>query len=122
MHALSPDECDVYSSLVDKCPSGTVAVTHNHCMSEQGMIEGFRFTVDSRERSSCLPMCRKMFFRHSMVECLLPKNNEDESVILKLLMKKHEVLSVHLLDCCSFLMYRCPGFHLRNFTWYKHQL
>ena len=42
---------------------------HNHCMSEQGMIEGFRFTVDPRESSSCLPVCRKMFFRHSMVEC-----------------------------------------------------
>ena len=46
-----------------------VVVMHNHCMSEQGMIEGFRFTVDPRESSSCLPVCRKMFFRHSMVEC-----------------------------------------------------
>ena len=35
MHALSPDEVDVYSSLVDKCPSAHVTVMHNHCMSEQ---------------------------------------------------------------------------------------
>ena len=58
MHALNPDECDVYSSLVEKCASGKVTVMHNHCMSEQGMIEGFRFTVNANERSSCLPMPR----------------------------------------------------------------
>jgi hypothetical protein len=89
MHALSPDECDVYSNLVDKCSSGKVTVMHNHCMSEQGMIEGFRFTVSSKERSSCLPVCRKMFFRHSMVECLLPKGHE--TTILQLLLKQGEV-------------------------------
>jgi hypothetical protein len=107
MHTLSPDECDVYSSLVDKCASGLVTVMHNHCMSEQGMIEGFRFTVDPKERSSCIPVCRKMFFRHSMVECLLPKNNEDESVILKLLMKKHEVPFFPVYP----LLYQYRGLH-----------
>jgi hypothetical protein len=35
MHALSPDEVDVFSSLVDKCPSSRVTVLHHHCMSEQ---------------------------------------------------------------------------------------
>lgn len=89
MHALSPDECDVYTSLVEKCPSGQVTVMHNHCMSEQGMIEGFRFTMNPTERSSCLPMPRKMFFRHSMVECILPPG--EERIILELLLKKNEV-------------------------------
>lgn len=35
MHALSPDEVDVYASLVESCPSAQVTVMHNHCMSEQ---------------------------------------------------------------------------------------
>lgn len=70
MHAITPDECDVYSNLVERSNSGTVTVMHNHCMSEQGMIEGFRFTISPREISSILPIPRKMFFRHSVVECL----------------------------------------------------
>lgn len=96
MHALSPDECDVYSNLIEKCHSGQVTVMHNHCMSEQGMIEGFRFTMSPKERSSCLPVCRKMFFRHSMVECLLPRGQE--STILQLLLKQTEV-SLFVLFC-----------------------
>ena len=35
MHALSPDEVDVYTSLVERCHSARVTVMHNHCMSEQ---------------------------------------------------------------------------------------
>ncbi len=69
MHALSPDEVDVFSSLVEGCPSACVTVMHNHCMSEQGMIEGFRFTLDAAANNSYLPLNRRMFFRHSMVEC-----------------------------------------------------
>lgn len=34
------------------------------------MIEGFRFTMDARENNQFLPLNRRMFFRHSMVECL----------------------------------------------------
>ncbi len=58
MHALSPDECDVYSNLVDKCSSGRVTVMHNHCMSQQGMIEGFRFTMSPK---ACLPLLAGCF-------------------------------------------------------------
>ena len=36
----------------------------------QGMIEGFRFTIDARENNQFLPLNRRMFFRHSMVECM----------------------------------------------------
>lgn len=43
MHALSPDEVDVYSSLVERCPSAGVTVMHNH-----GMTEQVRATVPSR--------------------------------------------------------------------------
>lgn len=42
MHALSPDEVDVYTSLVDKCPTAQVTAMHNHCMSEQVGSSFFR--------------------------------------------------------------------------------
>ena len=36
-------------------------------------------------------MCRKMFFRHSMVECLLPSHKGQEKTILELLLRQGEV-------------------------------
>ncbi len=44
-----------------------VTVMHNHCMSEQGMVEGFRFSMNPKENNRFMPMNRRMFFRHSMV-------------------------------------------------------
>ena len=35
MHAMTPDECDVYTNLVERSASGFATVMHNHCMSEQ---------------------------------------------------------------------------------------
>ena len=35
MHALSPDEVNVYLSLVERCPSARVLVMHNHSTTEQ---------------------------------------------------------------------------------------
>lgn len=106
MHPLTPDECDVYSNLVERSHTGRVTVMHNHCMSEQGMIEGFRFTVGCNEGSGILPISRKMFFRHSMVECLpskaalgagsLPSSSpsaaaQEDHAVLGLLFKQTEV-------------------------------
>ena len=69
------------------------------------MIEGFRFTMDAKENNEFVPMSRRMFFRHSMVECLpthaslAPSNAGDASttsfqedrVILELLLRQNEV-------------------------------
>ena len=35
MHAMTPDECDVYTNLVERSASACATVMHNHCMSEQ---------------------------------------------------------------------------------------
>jgi hypothetical protein len=79
-------------------------------MSEQGMVEGFRFTLDRKALSQHLPMNRRMFFRHSMVEChpsSSPGNHagaaardnagcnltscQEDRVILSLLLRQNEV-------------------------------
>ena len=103
MHPLSPDECDVYSGLVQRSKSGKVTVMHNHCMSEQGMVEGFRFSIHAKEISSIMPISRKMFFRHSMVECTSlssSSQNQEDNTILSLLFKQNEVV---------FCMYERPA-------------
>ena len=63
------------------------------------MIEGFRFTVDPKENNQVLPMNRRMFFRHSMVECLPTAQNstggstslQEDRMILELLLRQNEV-------------------------------
>ena len=68
IHPLSPDECDVYTDLVDSAENSVIAACINHNMTEDGMVEGFSFTCNGRETASCLPITRKMFYRTSMVE------------------------------------------------------
>ena len=74
----------------------------------QGMIEGFRFTMNSKENNQYLPINRRMFFRHSMVECLpsnpaasrsstsgcetpLTTSSQEDRTILELLLRQNEV-------------------------------
>jgi hypothetical protein len=46
-----------------------IDVMPNHCISEDGTMQGFRYSCDATDKSGCLPMQRKMFFRTSMIEC-----------------------------------------------------
>lgn len=60
------------------------------------MVEGFRFSIDANECSGVLPISRKMFFRHSMVECIPNSVGPDQcakedNAILSLLFKQNEV-------------------------------
>ena len=63
------------------------------------MIEGFRFTVDPKENNQVMPMNRRMFFRHSMVECLPTRLNsaggstsqQEDRMILEMLIRQNEV-------------------------------
>lgn len=96
LHPINPEECDVYTSLLDVCASGVVTPCVNHTLADDGDIEGFRFTCDANERANCLPVNRKMFFRTSMVEC----NTSDPRVkcgynntALEMLLKHEQVQS-----------------------------
>jgi hypothetical protein len=76
----------------------------NHCMSEQGMVEGFRFSLHPKANNQFIPMNRRMFFRHSMVECIqspatslastnckYETSHQEDSLILQLLLRQNEV-------------------------------
>jgi hypothetical protein len=69
MHPLNPDECDVYTSLVDAAENSVITASMNHHITEGGEICGFRFTCSGSDVASVFPVSRKMFFRTSMVEC-----------------------------------------------------
>lgn len=67
LHPLSPDECDIYRSLVEHDDCHITAMP-NHCINNCGDAEGFVFRCDSRELATRLPIHRDLFFRHSMAE------------------------------------------------------
>jgi hypothetical protein len=78
IHAINPEECDVYTALLDSCESGVITPCINHTMTEDGDIEGFRFTCKPSEVANCLPVNRRMFFRTSMVECATDSSDSGE--------------------------------------------
>ena len=71
------------------------------------MIEGFRFTMRATENNQFLPLNRRMFFQHSMVECLpsnpavnsgngggadvITTSAQEDRMILELLIRQNEV-------------------------------
>jgi hypothetical protein len=65
----------------------------NHHIDEDGEASGFRFICNRNDSASSLPIHRKMFFRHSMIECKHKNiNGESNSEVLKLLMNQSETL------------------------------
>jgi hypothetical protein len=94
IHPMNPEECDVYTSLIESCHSGIITPCVNHTMADVGDIEGFRFTCNTRESSKCLPVNRRMFFRTSMVECTTDNDrmlSECNNVALGMLLDQENV-------------------------------
>lgn len=79
VHPLDPDECDVYSDLVEAAEHSSITAALNHCMNQSGEIEGFSYTCSASDTASCLPLNRKMFFRCSVVECEDPCSSSSSS-------------------------------------------
>lgn len=96
IHPLNPDECDVYTSLVEACKDSFISAMPNHHINSIGEIEGFRFTCGMQELSHCIPFGRRMFHRTTMVECeakkldAYGKAHESERV-LRLLLQQNEL-------------------------------
>lgn len=106
VHPMSPDECDVYSSILCKSPNLRMVAMPNHSMNMLGEIEGFKFSCSKDAPASFMPINRKMFFRTSMTECIFPEttdpsasealfpaaNETDENrCILKVLLNRNKI-------------------------------
>lgn len=104
MHPIGPDECDVYSSLVDSCSSAYITSMPNHCITAVGEVEGYRFECLPTESAACLPIPRKMFFSTSMVECIMEDSGgKEDAKLLKLLLHSHNVKG-RLLNLVRFVL------------------
>ena len=61
MHALSPDEVDVYSSLVENCASARVTVMHNHCLTEQVCVCSENMCAKTQSQALGLTLTQTIF-------------------------------------------------------------
>jgi hypothetical protein len=69
LHALTPDECEVYKSLVE-VPGSTMTAGVNHCINTDGDIDGYRYDITASSPATLMPLCRNMGYRHAMVQCI----------------------------------------------------
>jgi hypothetical protein len=70
---LTRDEDCTCKSLLEKEPSARLTLMPTHHMDESGDLTGFRYDCDAHAQSTCLPLSRRMFFGHSVVECQVGK-------------------------------------------------
>lgn len=100
IHPLDPDECDVYLSLVGASPTSTIKACSNHHINSIGEVEGFMYTCSGTDASKCLPLNRRMFFLHSMVECsgvdiILPRLQQKDASLENGTKKYSSALLIH---------------------------
>jgi hypothetical protein len=69
LHALTPDECEVYKSL-SEVPGSTMTAGTNHCINSDGDIDGYRYDIMASSPAMLMPLCRNMGYRHAMVQCI----------------------------------------------------
>jgi hypothetical protein len=80
LHRLSGDEEATCASMVEREPSSRLLVMPTHHVDDFGDLTGFRFDCAGSAPGSCLPISRRMFFGHTLAECL-----DDEGAILRLM-------------------------------------
>lgn len=69
LHGLSDDELATAGSMAERDRSARVLMMPTHHFGEYGDLTGFRFDCSGAAAGSCLPVSRRMFFGHTMVEC-----------------------------------------------------
>jgi len=85
LHALTSDERATGLSLSARDPSGKVSFMPTHHFGEYGDLTGFRFECGGSASGACLPVSRRMFYGHTMAECL-----DGEAEILRLMSQQQE--------------------------------
>ncbi len=85
LHALTPDEEATGRSLSSRDASGKLTFMPTHHFTEYGDLTGFKFECAGSASGACLPVSRRMFYGHTMVECL-----DGEKEILRLMSRPEE--------------------------------
>ena len=106
LHPLTSDEKATLESMVAREPTARVVVMPTHHFSDFGDFTGFRYDCDVEASGACLPISRRMFYGHTLVECL-----DGESDILKLMScpdenraRMRQFLSSVDAECCPAML------------------
>jgi hypothetical protein len=70
LHDLTRDERATGQSMLSRESTGRLLAMPTHHFGEYGDLTGFRYDCGPTATGSCLPISRRMFYGHTMVECL----------------------------------------------------
>jgi hypothetical protein len=80
LHCLTADEEATCVSMVAREQSARLTLMPTHHVGEYGDLTGFRFDCGANASGGCLPISRRMFYGHTMAECL-----DGEDAILRIM-------------------------------------
>jgi hypothetical protein len=85
LHCLTSDERATAESLSKRDATGRLVFMPTHHFGEYGDLTGFKFECGGTASGACLPVSRRMFYGHTLVECL-----DGEREILRLMSQPEE--------------------------------
>ena len=108
LHDLTPDERATAQTLSARNGTGRVLFMPTHHFGKYGDLTGFRFECGSTASGSSLPVSRRMFFGHTLVECqdsegdileIMSQPEENRKVMREFLEATDTDCNAALLDC-----------------------
>jgi len=108
LHPLTSDERATYASMLHREPTGRLLAMPTHHFGDYGDLTGFRYDCSGNSSGACLPVSRRMFFGHTMVECaegeaeilrLMSQQQENKRIMKEFLEDTEKNCSPALLDC-----------------------
>jgi hypothetical protein len=86
LHSLTEDERNTGETMLSRNSTGRLMMMPTHHFGDYGDLTGFRYDCSGGADGSCLPISRRMFYGHTMVECL-----ESEGDILNLMSRQGDI-------------------------------
>lgn len=108
LHDLTADERATGLSLSTRDSTGRVTFMPTHHFGEYGDLTGFRFECGGTASGACLPVSRRMFYGHTMAECLdgeggalrlMSQARENRGLMRGFLERTERCCAPALLDC-----------------------
>jgi len=108
LHALTSDERATAMSMLAREATGRMLAMPTHHFGDYGDFTGFRYDCAGTAAGSCLPVSRRMFYGHTLVECLdgeqeilrlMSQPGENRRLMREFLEETEERCVPALLDC-----------------------
>ena len=108
LHPLTADEEATCGSMVGRERGARLTLMPTHHVGEFGDLTGFRFDCGPTASGGCLPVSRRMFYGHTLVECedgegailkMMSEAGRNRGVMLEYLERVERECEPALLDC-----------------------